>query len=179
VFLDTNRGRPLYIIDGYNVIFNKKYRQHGDDVEKSRELLIRAVRAYAAEKKIEANIVWDGSGVLSGQRGDSLCVKNIYSKRGQSADEKIVRMVERMSNRKRVIVVSNDRRHISDVVNSLGARSMKVEDFLVLIRFNKKGIRDKLSPIFTGSQKEEDAIKEKEAAQDLSVEEWLRIFEKR
>jgi len=173
-----SRGRPLYIIDGYNVIFNKKYSYRGEDIEKAREILIRAVKSYAAEKKIEARIVWDGGVFLAGQRGDFLPVKNIYSGTKESADEKIIRMVEKIDNRKRVIVVSNDRKHILGIIKSLGAKSINVEDFLLLIKVDKKRKRNKLSSIHGREQKDEDILREKEAAGDLSVEEWLKIFKK-
>lgn len=165
-----SNGTPLYIIDGYNVIFNPKFRDGGGDVERARNTLVRYVEDYCSGKKVEFEIFWDGGGEATGGRRDGYRVKEFYTGAGQSADERIVRRVERLANRKRAIIVTNDRRHIASIVRHLGTQVMSVEEFLDLIipRVNKQ----------VDVQCNDALENEKRSANDLSVEEWLDLFRK-
>ncbi len=167
---NKRHGNPLYIIDGYNVILNGRFSSHIKSIPDAQDFLLRLLDSYVARKMVEIIVVWDGkrsvhNGLYSGTR-----VRSIYSNKFQSADEKIVRMVERMENRGRVTVVSDDRRHITGIVKNLGAKSMNVNEFLSLIRFvplKGRGFRDEDYP---------DISEVKNRANDLSVDDWLRLF---
>ena len=120
-------------------------------------------------------VVWDGGS--SGDRSRSETkngVQSICTPSGMSADEQIVRMVERRANARELTVVSDDRRHIIGVVRNLGAQTMAVSQFLALIspkagRTWSQGVR---APARGGI----DETVEKKKANDLSVDEWLRLF---
>ena len=179
-------GVPLYIVDGYNVIFSGRSLESGRGIEDSRIKFLMLLGSYSRRKKIEILVVWDGKGGPPGpgRRGSvetsPLPVKSLQSGEGQSADEKIVRLVERNRKRKRITVVSNDRRHIVGVVKNLGAKTMSVQEFLTLVGLPPGSAKDG-PPRAGGSagSKPEDAGREKRAAADLSVDDWLTLFESR
>ena len=68
-------GAPLYIIDGYNVILNRKEFSQGRSVNESREYFTRLLDAYASKKKVDITVVWDGSGNSSGIKKLTLSIK--------------------------------------------------------------------------------------------------------
>ena len=195
---DTTPGRegvPLYIVDGYNVIFSGRNLESGRGIEDSRIKFLMLLGSYSRRKNIEILVVWDGKGGPpgpgpaagggpGGRRGSAetppLPVKSLQSGEGQSADEKIVRLVERNRKRKRITVVSNDRRHIIGVVKNLGAKTMSVQEFLTLVGLPPGSAKDG-PPRAGGSagSKPEDAGREKRAAADLSVDDWLTLFDSR
>ncbi len=163
-------GTPLYIIDGYNVIFNPKFKDRGGDIERARSALVRYVEDYASRKKVEFEIFWDGGAEVAGARKDGYRVREFFTKSGQSADERIIRRVERLENKRRAIIVTNDRRHIAGIVKYLGTRVMSVEEFLELV-----------APVRSNSfineiEDDNTSEDEKRIADDLSVDEWLELF---
>jgi predicted RNA-binding protein with PIN domain len=164
---DHGEGKPLYIIDGYNVIFNRKDFRKKRSLEASRNYFARMLDSYASRKKVEITVVWDGSGILSDSIKGTARVTTVYSASNQRADEKIVRMVQGLHNRRRVTVVSDDRKHIVGTVKNLGAHTMCVEEFLNLIGFHGEKQQSSVS-----SEQTDD----KSPADDLSVEQWLKIF---
>ncbi len=161
------QGKPLYIVDGYNVIFNRKDFRKKRSLEASRNYFARLLDSYASRKKVEITVVWDGSDILSDSIKGASRVNTVYSASNQRADEKIVRMVQGLRNRRRVTVVSDDRKHIVGTVKNLGAHTMGVKEFLSLIGF--QGEKQK-SSAFT------EQTDDKSPADDLSVEQWLKLF---
>ncbi len=85
-----------------------------------------------------------------------------------------------MPDRKRAIVVSDDRRHITGIAGNLGARSLKVKEFLNLlgVRLPSKKKTDGEYYGSLNSPKEDQGI-EKSSADDLSVNQWLQLFKSR
>ncbi len=173
-------GKPLYIVDGYNVILSRKFFTHKRSLEEAREYLTRLIDSYASRKIIEVIVVWDGDGrYRSGGRGGSR-VKNVYTSMDQSADSRIIKMLEKMPNRKRAIVVSDDRRHITGIAGNLGARSQKVNAFLDLLGV-RMSTKKKTEGELYGSLNSpiDDQENEKRNADDLSVYQWLQLFKSR
>ena len=173
-------GKPRYIVDGYNVILSRKFFTHKRSLEEARAYLTRLIDSYASRKMIEVIVVWDGDGgYRSGGSGGSR-VKNVYTSMGQSADSRIVKMVEKMPDRKRAIVVSDDRRHITGIAGNLGARSLKVNAFLDLLGVRMSS-KKKTEGEFYGSLNSpmDDQENEKSGADDLSVNQWLQLFKSR
>jgi len=172
--LNSRKGKPLYIIDGYNVIFSGQFRKRYSNIEEGRNYFIKLVDSYVSRKSVRIIIVWDGEiGIapINNKRGSR--IKVIYSIPPQNADQKIIETVEKMRGSGKVIVVSNDRRHIIGVVKNLGVSTMNVNQFLSLVDVkNKKNCRN----IDYSSEKDEDITLEKEKVNDLSVNEWMRIF---
>lgn len=173
-------GSPHYIIDGYNVILHGGYSSsqgHRSDglVADSRYLFLRSLSNYVRKKRVRITVVWDGGSSTGYPRSETHDgVQSIYTPPGLSADEQIVRMVEKKPNPRAVTVVSNDRRHIVAVVRNLGSQTMGVEQFLSLIGNGRKRGGG------TGRKSEHsDASGEKKEANDLSVEDWLKLFQVR
>jgi len=173
---------PEYIIDGYNVILNRDYfpgkssKKAGiDSFEDRRRELLRLLSIYAGKKKVSITVVWDAreyKGRGKEERGSF--IRSIYTNPGVTADERIIQIVERSKNRRRITVVSDDRRHIKEIVKNLGAKVMGVNDFLSLVGISG-GMKSK------GYGREDKRVDEKEnadkiVADDLSVDEWLKIF---
>ncbi len=165
-------GRPHYIIDGYNVVFSRKEFSQGRNLEESRAYLCRFLDSYAAGKKVEITVVWDGSGTPGTGSKNAGRIRNIYSSAAQNADEKIIRLVQRAHNKGRITVVTDDRRHIIGTVRHIGAQTMNVNAFLGLIGY--WGRKSKTN--FRREGRGSDSVKEKVSADDLSVDEWMRLF---
>ena len=161
-------GRPLYLVDGYNVILNDRVFRKKGGLEERREYLLKLLDAYAAKKKVEITVVWDGPEMRGGGSSGGARVKSIYSSPYQKADDKIVRMVERTKERGRITVVSDDRRHIIGSIRQLGAGAMSVKDFLSLVGL--PGSRNK------GSGKAHAQEEKQNPVDDLSVDQWLELF---
>ena len=174
--MDKNTGRPLYIVDGYNVVFSGRFGRKNKNIESLRKELIGYLDNYRTKKNVDIVVVWDGSSdlPLNDTSSSSFRVKNLFSRSPENADSKIVKMVAKYEKRGRIIVVSNDRRHITSVVKNLGAKTMDVENFLSMIGHNKsnKDMNMKKDDIFSNG-------KDKLDANDLTVEEWLNIFKSR
>jgi predicted RNA-binding protein with PIN domain len=168
----SNEGRPYYIIDGYNVVFNRKEFSQGRNLEESRAFFCRLLDSYAAGKKVEITVVWDGSGATGTAVKNAGRIRNVYSSAGENADEKIIRLVQRAPNKGRITVVTDDRRHIIGTVRHIGAQAMNVREFLGLIGY--RGRKSKTR--FRREERGSDSVKEKVSADDLSVDEWMRLF---
>jgi predicted RNA-binding protein with PIN domain len=178
-------GVPLYFIDGYNVILSGRYgrtggkagksRRGGATLEDERFLFQRILSEYVRKKRVRMTVVWDGGSAGMGARSETKNgVRNIYTPFGLSADEQIVRMVEKRANPREVTVVSNDRRHVTGVVRNLGAKTMSVSQFLGLISPNTGG-NQRQRAVGDSRDRIEETV-EKKKADDLSVDEWLQLF---
>jgi predicted RNA-binding protein with PIN domain len=182
VVLGERAGVPHYLIDGYNVILSGGYanrREAGPrgeaSIEDARFYFLRELSEYVRKKRVRVTVVWDGGSPGGRSRSETKNgVQSIYTPPGLSADEQIVRMVERRANARELTVVSDDRRHIIGVVRNLGAQTRAVSQLLALIspkagRTRRKGVR---APARGGT----DERLEKKKADDLSVDEWMRLF---
>ena len=161
-------GIPLYIVDGYNVIFHRSFSSDRNDILREKERLLRALDSYGSKKRVEITVVWDGNAPRERGKGGSR-VRSIHTGEGRSADDRIVGIVERSESKGRITVVSDDRRHIREIVKSLGAKVMGVEEFLSLIHY-MRGDKKKRRNV----NRSED--QSKHVADDLSVEDWIELF---
>jgi len=172
----NGRGKPLYIVDGYNVILSDRFGRRYKGIEEGRNSFIKLIDSYASAKSVNVAVVWDGEkGIVSNGSRSRVGgrVRILYSNPPQNADQKIVKMVESTRNRKGIIVVSNDRKHITGVVKNLGAKTMSAEQFLSLINLNKIKA---YQPVYMNKVKNTDGTFNKEETNDLSVDEWLKFF---
>jgi predicted RNA-binding protein with PIN domain len=166
-------GLKNYFIDGYNVVFSGGLAPHGDSIENARFNLLHLLSVYVMNKKVKMTVVWDGG--AGGRYPESRTkngIQNIYTPKGLSADEQIVKMVEKMENPGSVTVVSDDRRHIIGIVRNLGAQTMSVSRFLLLIEVGRQSGSNDRKPGGIPA----DISKEKKEADDLSLDEWLSLF---
>jgi predicted RNA-binding protein with PIN domain len=112
--------RELLVVDGYNVIFkSERYlsladgldRVAGDPFDRSRELLIADVAAYA-QGRYDAVVVFDAAGNVSPDRPNlpKAGVRVIFSATGETADTVIERLVteSRLAPRAVTVVTSDN-----------------------------------------------------------------------
>lgn len=113
--------RELLVVDGYNVIFkSERYlslagdldrHAGGDPFDRSRELLIADVAAYA-QGRYDAVVVFDAAGNVSPDRPDlpKAGVRVIFSQTGETADTVIERLVteSRLAPRAVTVVTSDN-----------------------------------------------------------------------
>jgi predicted RNA-binding protein with PIN domain len=98
------------IIDGYNYIRQTDLRGFENiSLERGRNELIKRLSIYKKAKGHKITIVFDGilSESLSEQRDRSAGVSIIYSRRGETADEVIKRIIR--SSSEELLIVSSDR----------------------------------------------------------------------
>jgi predicted RNA-binding protein with PIN domain len=122
-----------YILDGYNII--KQIENAVPHLlESERENLIHLIELYRPQGSLRnsVTIVFDGrSGVIS--RLEPSVVKTIFTPTGESADDRIKRMVAEAKNKKCLVVVTDDR-DIQYTVRPLGAAVVSVGEFLSRIK---------------------------------------------
>ncbi len=81
------------LVDGYNLL--GALRGMGGPLEANREALVRLLAAYAARRPHEVTVVFDAmhEGGLMEARDRRGAVTLVYTARGETADDRIVRMV--------------------------------------------------------------------------------------
>jgi len=175
-------GAPHYLIDGYNVILSGGFSSGkgrgvhrsglGTSVDDNRYLFMQVLSEYVRKKRVKVTVVWDGGTSTVHPKSETHNgVQNIFTPQGMSADEQIVRMVEKRGNPREVTVVSDDHRHIIGAARNLGAQTMGVAQFLSLIGV---AVRNQRKP---KSREAGDLSGEKKNADDLSVDEWMKLFQ--
>ncbi|MBI3394044.1 MAG: NYN domain-containing protein [Nitrospirae bacterium] len=82
------------LVDGYNLL--GALRGMGGPLEANREELVRLLAAYAAGRPHEVTVVFDAmhEGGIHETRDRRGAVTLVYTARGETADDRIVRMVE-------------------------------------------------------------------------------------
>lgn len=122
------------LIDGYNLIFTSADLR--EKMEKKSEFARRALmdlcRAYAGRRKEFEKfwIVFDGQeDALSLPPGETGGVCEIYTRKGETADKRIARIVRESEEVTQWVVVSNDRA-VLDRCYSYGAERMKASAFM-------------------------------------------------
>jgi predicted RNA-binding protein with PIN domain len=116
-----------YVIDGYNITcheaFNKSTKGRVSSLA-----LIRLIKTRRLCGKNKAIIVFDGFPPASEVTPEDSEVSVIFS-RSLSADEKIKSIIEKASNPKNIVVVSDDK-EIKFIVKAIGAKPLSVEKFI-------------------------------------------------
>jgi predicted RNA-binding protein with PIN domain len=114
------------IVDGYNVT---KTGFGEMSLEQQRKRLISAMAGLAAQTGVEVTIVFDGAdrivGLPPGPRG----VRVLFSKKGETADDLIRRLVRAEPAGRAVVVISADR-EVADGVRRHGAYPLSSETLL-------------------------------------------------
>jgi len=98
------------IVDGYNFIRQTDLRRFENaSLEKGRNELIKRLSGYKKAKGHKVTVVFDGilGQSLSEQRDRSAGVSIIYSRRGETADEVIKRIIR--TSTEELMIVSSDR----------------------------------------------------------------------
>ena len=128
-FLLRSKGART-LIDGYNVA---KLGWPSLDLDHQREQCIVAAENMAKRWNMTVTIVFDGATIEGAHTSTRRRVRIVYSPAGVSADDVLRAEVACVDVGKPVVVVTNDRAIITDVV-AAGANTVSSDDFLVLLR---------------------------------------------
>ena len=156
-----------YIIDGYNVIKQVSFLT-GKKLRSGREGLVRFIEHYHPQgsNRNQVTLVFDGKADVSSPRFKSPVIV-IFSK-GESADTKIKRMVEKSKNPKRIVVVTDDK-EIMFYCRSIGAALSSVREFI-----NNSTLRKKINSEYASEEKLDlDSAVAKRITEDLKKI-WVR-----
>ncbi|MBI4341243.1 MAG: NYN domain-containing protein [Candidatus Omnitrophica bacterium] len=120
------------VLDGYNVIhaIPALARELDRSLQAAREALVRLCREYRARRGDVGRlyVVFDGADAEGGgPREDQHGVTVLFTRHGEEADERIVRLI-REGGRSRFVVVSNDAQ-IANNARAHGARTMSGQEF--------------------------------------------------
>ena len=99
-------------------------------LEDQRRHLIQWIesRAPQGSSRNMVTIVFDGKTDVWGDAGGASSIQIVFAQ-GQSADDKIIQMVEEAANKKNIVVVTDDRA-LQYSVRALGAKVSGVQTFL-------------------------------------------------
>ena len=114
------------VIDGYNVT----KRGYGDlSLEQQRKRLVSGLGGIAAQTGAEVTVVFDGAERVVGLPPAPRGVRVLFSKKGETADELIRRLVRAEPVGRPVVVVSSDR-EVADGVRRHGAYPLGADSLL-------------------------------------------------
>ena len=118
-----------YLLDGYNVIHRMPSALRQKTLEEQRRTLIDFIERHRPQGSLNnsVTVVFDGNEDIFGGMA-SKTVKVLFSL-GESADDKIKKIVARSKNPKDIIVVTDDR-DIQYAVRALRARVSATQSFL-------------------------------------------------
>jgi predicted RNA-binding protein with PIN domain len=126
--LDQLLGLPKVhlIVDGYNVT----KRGYPDvSLEQQRTRLISALGGLAAQTRVEDTCVFDGAEKVHGLPPNTRGVRVLFSRKGESADDLVRRLVRAEPAGRPVVVISSDR-EVADGVRRHGAYPMAADSLL-------------------------------------------------
>jgi predicted RNA-binding protein with PIN domain len=144
-----------YVIDGNNLIHKLKGLSslQRKDKQLARESLALKIDRYFQNKKVKVYIYFDGYQNLPIKTAK---IKVVYSEK-YTADEKIIKHIERASNPRNIILISSDD-EIKRLAQACAAEIMNSENFALLLSESK-------------SQNEEE-----KRIDDLDNDEFKRLF---
>jgi predicted RNA-binding protein with PIN domain len=147
-----------YILDGHNILLKKnvlKSRVPGDPAQVFNQLILRCQRFVSGKSK-KCTVFFDGAppgDIIKGIK--QVQVTFSYN---QTADSMIKSLIERSKNPRNLIIVSDD----TEIQRFARVYSCEIQSV-------KRFLTDILQP--SGSD-----YPEKPTTDDLSIEEWLRLF---
>jgi hypothetical protein len=118
------------LVDGYNVA---KLGWPSLDLAQQRDQCIVAAENLAKRWNIAMTVVFDGATIEGAHTSKRRRVRIVYSPEGVTADDVLRAEVACIGRDHPVVVVTNDRAIITDVV-AVGANTVSSDDFLVLTR---------------------------------------------
>ena len=122
----------VLLVDGYNVT-RAEGGFGGLELENQRDRLVRDVSTLAARVKVRTIVVFDGSEVPGPSRRFQAAVEVEYSRPDQTADDRLVEVVEGIRPEVPVVVATSDR-PLQDRVRAHGATVATSGQLLALIR---------------------------------------------
>ncbi|GGJ85063.1 RNA-binding protein [Pilimelia anulata] len=121
--------RVHLVVDGYNVT----KRGYGElSLERQRQRLITGLTGLAARTRAEVTLVFDGADRVPGLATPPRGVRVLFSRKGETADELIRRLVRAEPAGRPVVVVSSDR-EVADGIRRHGAYPAAADALLRLL----------------------------------------------
>jgi len=117
-----------YLLDGYNIakkISSLKLKK----LKASRDSLIKFIETYHPQGSLKnkITIIFDGNKDTPIYRHSYPF--DVYFTKTESADDRIIKIVQKSKNTKNIVVVTDDR-ELKSMVGSIGAMTISVDDFL-------------------------------------------------
>ncbi len=146
--------KPLFIIDGYNVIFawEELSQLAKVNIDSAREALIDLLGNYMGYRNIDIALIFDGYR-LAGNPGtktsytklsdDSGQMQVVYTKEAQTADRFIEKAVFELGRKRRITVITSDR-PVQMAALGDGAARMSAREFYAEIKNAEASIRERL-----------------------------------
>lgn len=154
------RQKPLYVIDGYNVIFawEDLAELAKVNIDSAREALIDVLENYMGYKNIDVVLVFDGY-KLAGNPGTKTSYQKIsdnagelqvvYTHEAQTADRFIEKTVYELGRKRQITVVTSDR-PVQMAALGDGAARMSAREFYADVQGVDSDIKDRLGSQRTG-----------------------------
>lgn len=172
-----------YYVDGYNLLF--RYMRGKEDLRALREEMIKELDEKAALFPIQVSVVFDAACRPGfGSREHYRCLEILFTSEGESADDFILREIERASHPHLKVVVTSDKR-LALLARHLSAKTESVPHFIERINKgakNKSGLSKKAAVQKRIAELRAAPSHQSESDPFLSAESndmirWLHIFE--
>jgi uncharacterized protein len=125
------------LVDGYSLLHNWPHLARGRARHSAaaRDALIRRLTLYQDAIGTPVTVFFDGSGPPTGRQNavSSREVEVLYSRKGQTADEMIERVVHRFGPYGEVLVITDDRAEQETVIN-LGSNAASCASFVQMVQ---------------------------------------------
>jgi uncharacterized protein len=129
------RQRRYLIVDGHSVIFDwpelRQLQQRRPSL--AREVLSKKLRDYQDWTGVRVIVVFDGQGTRVTTKSEPHDVQIFYSRRGQTADAIIERLVGKYASRFDLTVATSDSME-KETVNSFGAHCISPEMLRAMLK---------------------------------------------
>ena len=128
----------LLVVDGYNIIngWPQLKELSKDNLEYSRDKLIEILRNYQGYRAIQIILVFDGHMAEDGREHHQYYdgLEGVYTKKGETADNYIERLVHQLGREKRVWVATSDK---TEQVIVLGRGAVRISSRELWEELNK------------------------------------------
>ncbi len=146
--------KPLYVIDGYNVIF--AWEELAElaklNIDSAREALIDTLENYMGYRNVDIVLVFDGYKLAGNpgtktsyekMSGDAALLQVVYTREAQTADRFIEKTVYEFGRKRQITVVTSDR-PVQMAALGDGAARMSAREFFAEVSSADSDIRESL-----------------------------------
>lgn len=150
----TPTQKPLYVIDGYNVIF--AWEELAElaklNIDSAREALIDTLKNYMGYRNVDIVLVFDGYKLAGNpgtktsyekMSGDAALLQVVYTREAQTADRFIEKTVYEIGRKRQITVVTSDR-PVQMAALGDGATRMSAREFFAEVASADSDIREHL-----------------------------------
>ena len=150
----TPAQKPLYVIDGYNVIF--AWEELAElaklNIDSAREALIDTLENYMGYRNVDIVLVFDGYKLAGNpgtktsyekMSGDAALLQVVYTREAQTADRFIEKTVYEIGRKRQITVVTSDR-PVQMAALGDGATRMSAREFFAEVASADSDIREHL-----------------------------------